>query len=179
MHRSPLLELLKSYSTHYLEEQEYKNRTIDFVVSEPDCFKRELIKGHITGSAMIVNQALTKTVLVLHAKINKWLQPGGHADGETDILMVAMKEAKEETGLNNLQIVSEILDIDVHTISARKLVPAHLHYDIRFLIIADENEPFQISDESTDIQWISLDEVPQYNSENSLLRMVEKVQNKD
>jgi 8-oxo-dGTP pyrophosphatase MutT (NUDIX family) len=176
MHRLPLLKLLKSYSTSYSNEQYYVNTTTTFVENETDCFKRELLKGHITGSSLIVNQAMTKTVLVLHAKINKWLQPGGHADGETDIAIVAMKEAVEETGLKRLKLVPEILDIDVHTIPARKLVPEHLHYDIRFLIIADENEPFQISDESTDIKWISFEDVPLYNEENSLIRMVEKVQ---
>ena len=110
-----------------------------------------------------------------HAKINKWLQPGGHADGETNIAKVALKEAEEETGLLNLKIFPEIFDIDIHTIAARKEVPEHLHYDIRFLIMADEAELFQISNESTDIQWIRLNEIEKYNNEESILRMVNKI----
>jgi 8-oxo-dGTP pyrophosphatase MutT (NUDIX family) len=178
MHRKPLLSLLKNYNTNHLDEKIYKERTIEFVENEPECFSRALLIGHITGSAFIVNEKLTKTVLVLHAKIHKWLQPGGHADGEPNIMAVALKEAGEETGLKKLKVVSEILDIDVHTIPARKEVPEHLHYDIRFLFLADEFEPFVISDESTDIQWIMLEDIPKFNEENSIMRMVNKVQNR-
>lgn len=175
MHCQQLIVLLNDYFPEHNTEMEFKNQILQFVENEPDCFKRVLLKGHITGSAFIVNSEYSKTVLVHHAKIGKWLQPGGHADGETDIAKVALKEAEEETGLVNLKIIPKIFDIDIHTISARKEVPEHLHYDIRFLIITDEVEPFQISYESTDIQWIMLNEIERYNSEESILRMVKKI----
>lgn len=175
MHRQQLIRLLSEYFPKNITEIQYKDEVLLFIENEPNCFKRELLKGHITGSAFIVNKEFTKTVLVHHTKIAKWLQPGGHADGETDIAKVAMKEAEEETGLFNLEISPQIFDIDIHTIGARKEVPVHLHYDIRFLLIADETEPFQISHESTDIQWIMLSEIEKYNNEESILRMVNKI----
>jgi 8-oxo-dGTP pyrophosphatase MutT (NUDIX family) len=175
MHRQQLKGLLNEYFPKNNVELQYKDEVLQFIEKEPNCFKRELLKGHITGSAFIVNKELTKTVLVHHAKINKWLQPGGHADGETNIAKVALKEAEEETGLLSLKIIPEIFDIDIHTIATRKEVSEHLHYDIRFLIMADEAELFQISHESTDIQWIKLNEIEKYNNEESILRMVNKI----
>jgi 8-oxo-dGTP pyrophosphatase MutT (NUDIX family) len=176
MHRAAIIQLLNDFSPLLPEEQAFKSRIIAFIENEPDCFKRGHLAGHITGSAFIVNETYTKTALVLHAKINKWLQPGGHADGDSDIMRVALKEAEEETGLTQLKVVKQIFDIDIHTIAERKAVPVHLHYDIRFLIMANEAEPFLISDESADIQWIDLAEMANYNNEASIARMVEKVQ---
>lgn len=110
-----------------------------------------------------------------HAKLNKWVQPGGHADGEENILNVALREAEEETGLKNLMPNAAIFDVDVHVIPARKDFPEHFHYDIRFLIEADEREKIVVSDESHDVKWVSLDELEEYTSERSVLRMKEKL----
>jgi 8-oxo-dGTP pyrophosphatase MutT (NUDIX family) len=175
MHRKSILALLNKYETTFTEEETFRKETILFIENEPQCFERSLLKGHITGSAMVVNEVFTKTALVLHAKLGKWLQPGGHADGDANIMEVALKEAFEETGLKQLKVLPEILDIDIHTIPERKGVPEHLHYDIRFAIIANDLEPFLISDESADIQWISLENVANFNSEKSIERMVTKL----
>ncbi len=174
MHRKQLLNLLNQYEPTLEIEQNFKKEIIQFVENEPDCFKRQLLKGHITGSAFVLNNQKTKVVLVHHAKLNCWLQPGGHADGESNIAKVALIEAQEETGLMNLEIKPNIFDIDIHTIPARKEVPEHLHYDIRFLIIANENEPFQISHESTDILWVYLNEIDNFKVDFSVKRMVDK-----
>jgi 8-oxo-dGTP pyrophosphatase MutT (NUDIX family) len=176
MHRKPILSLLENYFPDDLAEQTFKNKMVEFIKNEPNCFERSLLKGHITGSAFIVNVQKTKTLLVNHAKLNRWLQPGGHCDGDANVAKVSLKEALEETGLTQLQIrETEIFDIDIHTIPERKGVPEHLHYDVRFLIVADETEPIKISDESTDVKWIPIIAVEKYNNEESVLRMVRKI----
>jgi 8-oxo-dGTP pyrophosphatase MutT (NUDIX family) len=115
-------------------------------------------------------------LLTLHRKLNKWLQLGGHADGNENLAEVAMKEAEEESGLKSLRMVDvKIFDIDKHIIPARKGVPEHFHYDVRFLIEAEIDEPLQISEESKDLAWISYelaDELVNYNP--SIVRMLEK-----
>ncbi len=110
-----------------------------------------------------------------HAKLNKWVQPGGHADGEENILNVALREAEEETGLVNLKSFLGIFDLDIHLIPERKDFPEHFHYDIRFLVEAEEHEKIVVSEESHDVQWINLQEIEKFSTERSILRMKEKL----
>jgi 8-oxo-dGTP pyrophosphatase MutT (NUDIX family) len=111
-----------------------------------------------------------------HRKLNQWFQPGGHCDGDPDVLNVALKEANEETGLENLKVVDgEIYDVDVHLIPERKGVPTHYHYDIRFLIEADMNEPLMVTEESNDLAWVSLDKIAEHNDSESIMRMARKI----
>jgi 8-oxo-dGTP pyrophosphatase MutT (NUDIX family) len=135
MHRKILLDLLEKHSPIDDNELKMRNETIEFVKTNEDCFKRELLIGHVTGSAWIVNDARTHVLMTHHRKLNRWFQPGGHCDGEPDVLKVALKEANEETGLKNLNVVDgQVYDVDIHQIPERKGIPAHYHYDIRFLI---------------------------------------------
>ncbi|MDZ7646212.1 MAG: NUDIX hydrolase [Cytophagales bacterium] len=91
--------------------------------------------GHITGSAWIVDPSNTQALLVHHAKLNKWVQPGGHADGDENILQVALREAEEETGLKNFKVLSDPpFDVDIHLIPERADFPEHFHFDIRYLL---------------------------------------------
>lgn len=174
MNRDSLISFFSSYQTEFNEEQEFIPRFQQLLVDE-GCFQRTHLPGHITGSSWIVNQNRTKTLLVHHAKLNKWVQPGGHADGEENILSVALREAEEETGLTKLAPIKEIFDVDVHLIPARKDFPEHYHHDIRFLVEADENEKIIVSDESHDVKWVSLNELENYTVERSVLRMKEKL----
>jgi 8-oxo-dGTP pyrophosphatase MutT (NUDIX family) len=115
---------------------------------------------------------------VQHAALKKWLQPGGHADGDENIYRVALREANEETGLFGLKPVGQTLfDIDIHRIPERKDLsfPAHDHYDVRFLFEASEEEELAISDESTDLKWIELAMLDTFNSESSILRLRSKI----
>ena len=131
--------------------------------------------GHITGSAWIIDATRHYVLLTHHAKLNKWLQLGGHADGELNPLAVAMREAREESGLTKLRVISEeVFDVDRHLIPARKTDPDHFHYDIRFMIEADPDEPLLISDESHDLAWIEIAKMAEYNNEESMLRMARK-----
>ncbi|HJM33166.1 MAG TPA: NUDIX hydrolase, partial [Candidatus Marinimicrobia bacterium] len=111
-----------------------------------------------------------------HKNLGKWLQFGGHADGEEDLLSVAIREAKEESGIQNFTVLStEIFDMDIHEIPERMDQPAHRHYDVRFLLEAD---PFVnkivISDESYDVAWVSTERAVGLNPEMSIKRMVRK-----
>ncbi len=152
--------------------------TIAFVEKYTGCFERSLLVGHVTGSAWIVSPDRDRVVLIHHRKLDRWFQPGGHADGNPDIAAVALREAQEETGLTSLRFVSgsapPIFDVDVHTIPARGAVPEHLHYDIRFLLEADPTERFGYSDEIKNSRWVSIDKTNEYSIEESIHRMVRK-----
>lgn len=173
MDRPLLVESLRSYESDFEEEQKFVDRFLE-LLAHPSCFQRTHLPGHITGSAWIVNPDHSRALLVHHAKLNKWVQPGGHADGEENILSIALREAEEETGLKKLRPVPEIFDVDIHLIPERKDFPAHYHYDIRFLMEADESEQVVVSHESHDVQWITLSELEQFTKERSVLRMKEK-----
>jgi 8-oxo-dGTP pyrophosphatase MutT (NUDIX family) len=176
MHRKILLDLLDKHSPIDENELKMRNETIEFVKTNEDCFNRELLFGHVTGSAWIVNDARTHVLLTHHRKLNQWFQPGGHCDGEPDVLKVALKEANEETGLKNLNVVDgEVYDVDVHLIPERKGIPAHYHYDIRFLIEGDMNEQLIITEESNDLAWVSLEKIAERNDSESIMRMLRKI----
>ena len=175
MHRNMLLDLLGKHKGFNESEAKMIAETIEFVNQNPDCFKRELAVGHVTGSAWILDKSRTFTLLTHHAKLDKWFQTGGHCDGDNDVLNVAMKEAIEETGVADIKALSnEIFDVDIHEIPARKGLEAHLHYDIRFLFEIDKAIPLIISDESNDLAWVELSAVKSLNESESISRMVAK-----
>jgi len=175
MHRQPLLEKLSRYRPVDEREMEMLDRLRSFVEGNSDCFERSLKVGHITGSAWVVDQTRSQALLVHHRKLNKWLQPGGHADGDPDVLRVALREAREESNLEVIRPVSdEIFDVDIHVIPARAGEPEHLHYDVRFLFEADPNAPLLVSHESRAVAWAPLAKIPELNSEESLMRMITK-----
>ncbi len=175
MHRIRLLENLDQYSISHVEETQTVDLVKEFVLANTHCFERSLDIGHITGSAWIVNKDRTEVCLTHHRKLNIWVQPGGHADGESNILSVALKEAQEETGLKTLRVLSkDIFDIDVHRIPSRPENANHFHYDIRYYFEADSNELPTVSDESHDVAWTPIDEIEHVTKEESVLRMCRK-----
>ncbi len=175
MHRQNILSLIQSYSLKVPDEERSLQRLYKFVSSNPRCFERELLSGHITGSAWIVDKGFEKTLLTHHRKLDRWLQPGGHADGVANVAEVALREAREESGLSDLVLVSfEMFDIDVHLIPAGMKEPAHYHFDCRFLICCNGDESYTVSNESNDLAWVPLADIRQYTDEESILRMVNK-----
>jgi 8-oxo-dGTP pyrophosphatase MutT (NUDIX family) len=170
------IEGLGNYITTFEDEQPFISRFCELLESAR-CFQRDHLPGHITGSAWIINKNRTHVLLVHHAKLNKWLQPGGHADGEENVLNVAMREVQEETGLVHVnQLVPGIFDLDIHTIPARADFPEHLHYDVRYALMATDNDAnLEVSEESHDVKWIRLGDVPKLCGNNaSILRMIAK-----
>ena len=175
MHRRHLLGLLESYLARYPEEQARVERIRRFVETHADCFERTCRDGHVTGSAWILSADHRHVLLVHHRKLGRWLQPGGHADGEPDPLSVALREAREESGLAELAALSEEpLDVDVHAIPACGHEPAHLHYDIRYLLVAAPGQELRRSEESTALQWFERRRLTALLTEKSLLRMERK-----
>jgi len=170
-----LRQLIENYFARYPVEKTAQS-ILSFLQADKNPFSRKNHRGHFTGSAWIVNPDKSKILMTHHKKIGKWLQLGGHADDEEDLLKVSQREAKEESGLNNFVILSkEIFDMDIHEIPAIGAEPRHLHYDIRFLLEADpDRESITVSDESYDVAWIELDKIQQINSEESIMRMVKK-----
>ncbi|MDO8965964.1 MAG: NUDIX hydrolase [Algoriphagus sp.] len=175
MDRIALRKQLEFYRTPFEEESAF---IADFTLltHDPLGYKREQLDGHFTASAWIVNKSRTHTLLTLHRKLGRWLQLGGHADGNENLIEVALKEAEEESGLTSLELVdSTIFDLDKHIIPERPHVKEHFHFDVRYLFEADINEPLVISDESVSLAWITFDSVVDMIGYNpSILRMLEK-----
>jgi hypothetical protein len=176
VHRENLRNKLERYNS--IDEQEIvdKAKMLKFLKSYKDCFERSLSVGHFTGSCWIVSYDGTKFLLTLHKKIGRWLQLGGHADGDSDLTQVSLKEAHEESGLEHIELLSEeIFDIGIHLIPEYLGIPAHYHYDVRFLLRAsDPREHIQISDESDDLRWFEkVSDLPQDSGIN-ISRMFEK-----
>ncbi len=175
MHRRNLLNLLDDYRSRYPAEREMVERFIHFVEDEPRCFERDCWRGHVTGSAWLVDPAGEALLLTHHKKLNMWLQLGGHSDGDPRTHVVAMREAQEESGCAVTLLSTAIYDVDIHEIPARKQDPAHYHFDVRFALQAHSQE-FVVSEESMALAWVPIHRLEDYTDEHSILRMREKWQ---
>src|SRR4249919_4196833 len=147
----------------------------DFAARHPDCCERTCVPGHFTGSAWVVSADGERALLLHHRKLDRWLQPGGHADGDGDLASVALREAEEETGLPGLRIEGGVFDLDRHLIPARGNEPEHFHYDVRFVVRAGADEAFVVSEESHALAWLPVREIagdPQ--ADESVRRMARK-----
>jgi 8-oxo-dGTP pyrophosphatase MutT (NUDIX family) len=179
MHRTPLLQLLERYLERIPEDHVRADHVRQFVRGNPACFERANAEGHVTGSAWIVSSDRSRYLLTHHRKLGRWLQLGGHADGDPDPLSVALREAREESGMRDFEPLAPApelipLDVDVHRIPATPRERAHLHYDVRFLLIAAPGQELTRSDESLDLRWFPLASDAALGGEASLLRMAQR-----
>lgn len=172
--RAQLIAALKAHQPWNAHEVEMRARVLAFVEENERCFERSLLTGHVTASAWVVDAALSQTLLTHHAKLGLWLQPGGHCDGDPDVLGSALREVREEAGVTRLAplLDGRIFDVDAHAIPERGSEPAHVHYDVRFLIRADPAEPLRMTSESRALAWTPLEQVAGLNTDESVLRMV-------
>jgi len=168
-----LITLLNDYHQRHPEEGSVTERFND-LLTMPEAFYRTGRPGHFTASALVVDSAFTQVLLVEHRKLGIWVQPGGHADGNTILEQTARREVAEETGIKTCRCDGVILDLDIHPIPARPGEGAHDHYDVRFLFVVDPDQNLVISDESTDLKWIAIDEVDRFTNEESISRMISK-----
>jgi 8-oxo-dGTP pyrophosphatase MutT (NUDIX family) len=173
MDRPGLLALLEAHARRWPDDAERAARIAAFIEAHDDCLLRTCRPGHLTGSAWIVSADHASVLLVHHRKLGRWLQPGGHADGEADLLQVALREAREETGLARLATRpgGDPLDLDIHEIPAHGDEPPHLHLDVRFLLVAAAGETPRASEESTAVRWVPRDRLGDFSDEESLHRM--------
>jgi 8-oxo-dGTP pyrophosphatase MutT (NUDIX family) len=185
MSRRHLLDMLAHYRRVYSAEASVVDRIRDLVETHADCFDRTCRPGHITGAAWIISADRRRCLLAHHRKLDRWLQLGGHADGQWQVDEVALREAREESGMaafDFLPIAGALMpfDVDVHQIPERRdargivIEDAHQHHDVRFLLIARSEQEIRISDESHDVAWFTPEEVRQHTDEESVLRMLHK-----
>tara|TARA_B100000029_G_scaffold384692_1_gene380270 strand:- start:1040 stop:1588 length:549 start_codon:yes stop_codon:yes gene_type:complete len=174
MHRRRLLEMLRDYARRHPAEVLTTDRFIDFVERYERCFESDCWAGHVTGSAWLVSPDGADVLLTHHKKLDRWLQLGGHSDGETNTLRVAVKEAEEESGLFVRPLSEQVFDLDVHEIPARGAAPAHLHFDVRFALQSSSGRDFRVSGESHALAWAPAHDLSAYTDEESVLRMSRK-----
>jgi 8-oxo-dGTP pyrophosphatase MutT (NUDIX family) len=178
-HRQALLDDLGRHSPADEPEARDLERICDFVRRHRNPFDRGIAEGHLTGSAIIVSATGEGTLLLHHRKLDRWLQPGGHADpGETTGEAVALREALEETGLEGLALhpgAPRPLDVDVHDIPARDPEPAHEHLDLRYLVVAPEGaRPSPALAEMRDLRFFRWEETRGLGLDEGLQRALAK-----
>lgn len=160
MDHSELDEALRHYAERHPGDAVLAHEYRDFLRLPAPVFERVHAEGHFTGSAWVVSADGERVLLTHHRKLGLWLQPGGHADGDTDLARVALREAEEETGVPGLRLATrEIFDLDRHAIPARRDEPQHLHWDVRYVVRAGADEGFVVSEESHALAWRSVREV--------------------
>jgi 8-oxo-dGTP pyrophosphatase MutT (NUDIX family) len=170
-----VLELLSSPGCADAASAQVRSQFLDFVRTHADCCERTCIPGHLTGSAWVVSADGRRTLLMHHRKLDRWLQPGGHADGDADLARVALREAEEETGLHDLVVEHRVFDLDRHAIPARRSDPEHWHYDVRFVVRATGSEDFVGNEESHAMAWRDIHDVAvDPHADESVRRMARK-----
>lgn len=179
MHRAPVLDLLQQYLRRWPDDREMVARIRALVEGHEDCLLRGCVPGHITASTWIVSHDHSSFLLTHHRKLDRWLQLGGHVDGEPLVHRAALREAQEESGIGQLEFHREegrilVVDVDVHDIPARRDEPAHEHHDIRYLLVAGAHEPLRISDESNDLRWFPNHLLEEMAGDDSVLRLARK-----
>ena len=166
-----LREQIYAYQPQNEQEEKDKALILDFLKTNPDAFLRTNRVGHMTASAWVTNRTRSRVLMVYHNIYHSWSWCGGHADGETDLLKVALKECREETGLKNVQPVSEdIFSLECLTVDGHEkhgeYVSSHLHLNVTYLLQADETEPLTVCEqENSGVKWFSLDEAQAASSE--------------
>jgi 8-oxo-dGTP pyrophosphatase MutT (NUDIX family) len=148
----------------------YRTRMLTFVDAHPDALHRSCTDGHLTGSALVVDPTEERILLLLHAKVKRWLQPGGHADGDANLAAVALKEASEETGIEGLVVDPRPIDLDIHRFRA-KGEPDHDHLDVRFLVLARPGAEPTLNHESEGSRWVSFEDLSTMDVDAGVLRM--------
>lgn len=166
-----LIDDLKRYQPYNEQEEKDKALILECLENNEKVFTRDSVAAHMTVSAWVVNKSRDKVLMAYHNIYDSWAWLGGHADGESDLLKVAVKEAMEESGVKNISPVSEdiysveVLTVDGH-IKRGEYVSSHLHLNVTYLLEADEDEVLTVKpDENSGIAWLTFDEVMEKSSE--------------
>lgn len=166
-----LKENIENFIPYNEQEEVERKIMLDYIRDFNDILTRQNEYGHFTSSAFVLNKERTKMLMIYHKIYNSWAWVGGHSDGDSDLLYVAMKEAKEETGIKNVTPISndiyslEIINVNGHE-KRGKYVGSHVHLNVTYLLEADENEEIHIKeDENSGVKWVPIDEVLNVTSE--------------
>lgn len=153
------------------DAERHRATILDFVDAHGDALHRSCRTGHLTGSALVVDAAGQRVVVLHHRKLDRWLQPGGHCDGDANLAAVALREASEETGMAGLRVLPVAVDLDVHEVAPPDDGP-HLHLDVRFLVQAPPDAEPEGNHESNEVRWVTLDELAALDVDAGTWRMV-------
>lgn len=166
--RSAIVGALPGSASHELARAEM----LAFIDAHPDALHRSCVAGHLTGSALVVDPSTRHVLLLFHAKVQRWLQPGGHADGDGNLAHVALRETQEETGIEALSVVTPAIDLDIHVFrSAAGHEPDHLHLDVRHLVLAPAGAVATSNHESEGLAWVAFDDLVRFDVDPGTLRM--------
>lgn len=168
-----IVESLARFAGEYPEQADEAARFISFARSGADVCQRSRLDGHFTASCWLVSADGARVLLTHHRKLQRWLQLGGHADGDADLARVAWREALEESGLPELIVERRIFDLDAHIIPARGHEPEHIHWDVRFVVHCRGSEDYAVSEESLALAWVPVAEVLA-SADASLRRMAQR-----
>ena len=169
---------IKNYVPYNEQEKKDKELILNAISNYNNILDRECSIAHITSSGYIVNKSRTKVLMIYHNIYQSWAWTGGHADGDCDLLHVAIKEAQEETGLTNVTAVTnDILGLDVLNVNGHiknnKYVSSHLHLSVAYLLEANEEDELIVNEEETNgVQWIPIDKLDTYCSEPYIIESV-------
>ena len=153
MHDATMAASLNDYRLRWLQEADVVTHFFALLDALDHPYGRQRLAGHFTASAWLVDRSGTRVLLTHHRKLQRWLQLGGHADGDRDLPQVALREAQEESGLGGLRVERDLFDIDRHWIPERGDVPGHWHYDARYVVHVGVDERYVVSEESHDLAW--------------------------
>jgi 8-oxo-dGTP pyrophosphatase MutT (NUDIX family) len=153
------------------DAERHRRAMLDFVDQHDDALHRSCREGHLTGSALVADAAGERVVLLHHRKLRRWLQPGGHCDGDANLAAVALREATEETAVDGLRVHPVAIDLDIHLVEPPDDGP-HLHLDARFLVVAPDGAEPGGNHESTDIRWVTPSELHELDVDDGTVRMV-------
>ncbi|WP_143321470.1 NUDIX hydrolase [Clostridium sp. HBUAS56010] len=183
-----LMESVEHFQPMNEQEKKDKERILVYLHQGDSCFYRENEEAHFSSSGWVVNEARNKVLMAYHNIYDSWAWTGGHADGETDLLYVAMKEAQEETGIKVVTpVLEDIFSLEILTVNGHEkkgvYVPSHLHLNITYLLEADDRQEIhKKEDENSGVGWFGLEECLQivrepWMKERIYQKLIQKVQN--
>ncbi|MEW9097392.1 MAG: NUDIX hydrolase [Clostridiaceae bacterium] len=175
------IEQIRKYNPYNEQEKKDKEIILYSINALDNILTRDNEVAHITSSAFVVNKTKDKVLMIHHNIYNSWSWTGGHADGEEDLLGVAIKEVKEETGINNVRpVIEDIFSLDILPVLGHrkrgKYISPHLHLSVAYLLEGDENELLIVkADENSDVKWIPIEEVNIYSNEPHMKKVYDKL----